>query len=85
MTLNDDDDQVQINQNARILQRENEFLRYNLYILGVSEARWLGSGTVQTPSGHTVFFYSGKGEGADRTVGVGFLNTRRANNCLISW
>ena len=40
MTLNDDDDQVQPNQNARMLQLENEFLRYNLDILGVSEARW---------------------------------------------
>ena len=56
MTLNDDDDQVQPNQNARMLQLENEFLRYNLDILGVSEARWLGSGTVKTPSGHTLSF-----------------------------
>ena len=44
MTLNDDDDQVQPYQNARML--ENELLRYHLDILGVSKARWLGSGTV---------------------------------------
>ena len=50
MTLNDDDDQVQPNQNARMLQLKNEFLRYNLDILGVSEARWFGSRTVKTPS-----------------------------------
>ena len=85
MTLNDDDGQVQPNQNARMLQLENEFLRYNLDILGVSEERWLGSGTVKTPSGHTVFLYSGKGEGADKAAAVGFLMRPRAHSCLISW
>ena len=85
MTLNDDDEKVQRNQNARILHLENELLRYNLDILGVNEARWLGSGTDKTPSGHTVFLYSGKDEGADKVADVGFLTTPRAQCCLISW
>ena len=68
-----------------MLQLENQFRRYNLDILGVSEAIWLGSGTVKTPSGHTVFLYSGKDEGADKAAGVGFLMTPRAHSCLISW
>ena len=59
MTLKDDDDQDHPNQNACIVQLEHEFLRYILDNLGVSEARWLGSVTVKTPSGHTVFLYSG--------------------------
>ena len=72
MTLNDDDDQVQPSQNARMLKLANEFLRYNLDVLGVNEARWLGSGTVKMPFGHSIFLYSGKYEGADKAAGVGF-------------
>ena len=83
--LNDDDDQVQPNQNVRMLQLENEFLRYNLDILGVSEARWLSSGTVKTPFSNTVFLYSGKDDAADKPASVGFLMTPRAHSCLISW
>ena len=84
MMLNDDDDQVQSNQYARILQLEQECLRYKLDVLVVSEARWIGSGTTKTPSGHTVFLYSGKDEGADKTAGVGFMMTPRAHSCLNS-
>ena len=80
-----DDDQVQPNQNTRILQLENEFLRHNLAILDVSETRWLGSVTVKTPSGHTEFLYFGKDEGADEAAGIAFLMTPRAHSCLISW
>ena len=65
--LNDHQDQP--NQNAGIFQLEHEFLRYKLDILAVSEARWPGSGTVKTPSGHTVFLYAGNDEGADKTAG----------------
>ena len=79
MTFKDDDDQDQPN------HLEHEFLRYKLDILGVSEARWLGSGTVKTPSGHTVFLYSGKDEGGDKTAGVGFTMTPKTHSCLISW
>ena len=85
MTFNDDDDQVQPNQKARILRLENKLLRYNLVILGVSEARWIGSETVKMPSGYTVFLYAGKDEGADKAAGIGFLMTPRAHCCLISW
>ena len=85
MMLNDDDDQVQSNQYARILQLEQECLRYKLDVLVVSEARWIGSGTTKTPSGHTVFLYSGKDESADKTAGVGFKMTTRAHSCLRSW
>ena len=85
MTPNDYDDQDQPNQNARILQVEHEFLRYKLDVLGVSEARWLGSGTVKKPSGHTVFLFSGKDDGTDKTAGVGFMMTPRAHSCLSSW
>ena len=57
MPLNDDDDQEQPYQNARI-QLEYQFLRYKLDILGVSEARWLGRAAVKTPSDHTVLLYN---------------------------
>ena len=68
MTFNHDDDQDQPNQNACMLQLEHEFLLYKLDILCVSEARWIGSGSVKTPSGHTVFLYSGKDEGTEKTT-----------------
>ena len=55
MTLNDDD-----SQNARILQLNYEFLRYNLEVLGISETKWFRRVSVKTPSCRTLFLYSGK-------------------------
>ena len=55
------DNREQTNDNATFLQLEQQFKRYKIDILGVSKARWLGSGIYTSPV-ENVFLYSGKKE-----------------------
>lgn len=79
------DNGMQCNQNSKYLQLEGEFLRYNLNILGVSEARWLGNGSYKSPTGRSTFLFSGKEEGANHEAGVGLMLTPTAYKSLLSW
>ena len=79
------DNREQTNDNATFLQLEQQFTRYKIDILGVSEARWLGSGIYTSPVDSNVFLYSGKEEGSARTAGVGIMLTKTAYSSLMSW
>ena len=60
----------------------NEMRCFNLSILGVSEARWLGSGRVRTSTGE-VNLYSVAEEIHHR--GVGIILNKEAQECLMEW
>ena len=47
-----------MHETSKTAQVTNEMQNYNLYILGISECRWLGSGKVIINSGQTIL-YSG--------------------------
>ena len=68
-------------QAGNLAQVTREFKRYGLHILGISEARWTGSGR-ETCEGNT-FIYSGQAEHHSR--GVGLIINREAENALIGW
>ena len=68
-------------QAGNLAQVTREFKRYGLHILGISEARWTGSGK-ETCEGNT-FIYSGQAEHHSR--GVGLIINREAENALIGW
>ena len=64
----------------------NEMRCFNLSILGVSEARWLGSGRVRTSTGEVtgeVNLYSVAEEIQQR--GVGIILNKEAQECLMEW
>ncbi|CAG4959526.1 unnamed protein product [Colias eurytheme] len=70
---------------SRLAQAENEMLRYNLQILGLSEVRRNGFGEMRTSQGLTLL-YSGKEDVDDsREYGVGFLLTEAAKRSLLDW
>ena len=74
----------QKNDNATFLQLEQQFTRYKIDILGVSEARWLWSGIYTSPVDSNVFLYSGKEESSARTAGVGIMLTKTTYSSLMS-
>ena len=63
---------------------EKEMERYGLSILGVSEARWNGTGKRKLPNGK-LMLYSGKDEGEVHQSGVALLLSRQARDSLIDW
>ena len=79
------DNREQTNDNATFLQLEQQFTRYKIDILGVSEARWLGSGVYTSPVDSNVFLYSSKEEDSARTAGVGIMLTKTAYCSLMYW
>lgn len=60
-----------------------EFHNYGLDILGVCEARWIGSGHRTLSSGHTIL-YSGRLDG-HHTAGVALIMSRKMERTLIEW
>ena len=56
---------------------EKEMERYGLSILGVSEARWNGTGKRKLPNGK-LMLYQEKDEGEVHQVGVALLLSRQA-------
>lgn len=61
-----------------------EFLRFDLLILGISETRWPDSGETTVANGLR-FLFSGKPAGQRREGGVGFLLSKSAQNALLEW
>ena len=63
---------------------EQEMERYGLSILGVSEARWNGTGKKRLGKGK-LMLYSGKDEGDVHQAGVALLLSKGARDSLIDW
>jgi hypothetical protein len=70
-------------QTGKLAQVIKEFESYNISLLGISEARWTGSGRRRLDSGHTIL-YSGRDDGQHRE-GVALLMTREVERALIEW
>ena len=68
---------------GKLAQVVNEMGRYQLDILGVSEARWTGANKIRYNSGTTVW-YSGRSD-SDHRVGVAILISPTASKALMEW
>lgn len=62
-----------------------EFKRYKLDILGVSEMRWNGTGMLVLGTGETILYSGQEEETANHTEGVGFMLSKKAAKALIAW
>lgn len=63
---------------------QTEMKKYNLDILGLSEARWTAFEELRLEDG-SCFIYSGREEGEPHSRGVGILLSRRAKSSLMTW
>ena len=72
-----------MNQIGKLQQVENEFLKYNLDILALSETRCKGIGKEILDQG-IIYIYSGRADGVGRE-GVGMMMTPRAEKALTEW
>ena len=70
-------------QTGKLAHVVREFHNYSLDILGVSEARWTGSGQRTLASGHTIL-YSGRLDG-HHTEGLALIMNRKMGKTLIEW
>ena len=69
-------------QTGKLAQVVREFDNYNLDILGISEARWTGTGKRQLALGHTIL-YSGRTK--NRYAGVAIIYQSKLEKTLIDW
>jgi hypothetical protein len=67
---------------SRTAQIAKEMKQYNISILGISEARWTGSGKMNCSSGETII-YSGKDQ--DHQSGVAVMMSKETSKILIVW
>ena len=67
---------------SRTAQIAKEMRQYNISILGISEARWTGSGKLTCNSGETII-YSGKDQ--DHQSGVAVMMSKETAKTLIEW
>lgn len=70
-------------QAGKLAQVAKESDAYNIDILGISEARWTGTGKRRLDSGHTLL-YSGRTDGQHRE-GVALLMSKEAAKALMEW
>ena len=70
-------------QTGKLAQVTAEMRRYGIHILGISEARWPGSGRMTTSTGETVL-YSGKDDNLHEE-GVAIILRKGTEKCLIDW
>ena len=62
-----------------------EMRNYQLTILGISEARWNGSGQTRLSTGELVLYSGQEEDGAPHTHGVAFMLSKTAQKSLIGW
>ena len=70
-------------QTSKLVQVVRELDNYNLDILGISEARWTGTGKRQLPSGHAKL-YSGRTDNR-HAEGVAIIYRSKLKKTLIEW
>lgn len=68
---------------GKLAQITSEMRRYNLNILGISEARWTDSGSIKTNTGETVL-YSGRDDNQHHE-GVAIILQAGIEKSLIEW
>ena len=68
---------------GRLAQVTSEMRRYNLHVMGISESRWTGTGSLKTITGETVF-YSGRDDEQHRE-GVAVILKKGVEKCLLEW
>ena len=66
-------------------QVASEMKKYNISILGVSEARWILSGKTKLSTGETILYSGHEDENAQHTEGVAIILSPQANQSLIEW
>ena len=72
-------------ESGKTAQVANEMQAYNLDILGISEARWIGSGHMQLESGVRLLYSGHEEEGAPHTEGVAIMLSKKAQRSFIGW
>lgn len=70
-------------QTGKLAQIVNEAENYGIDILGISEARWTGSGKRRLTSGHTLL-YSGRQDHLHQE-GVAIIMKKEATKSLLEW
>jgi len=70
-------------QTGKTTQLEREMLLYRIDILGISECRWTGNGSVTTSLGNTII-YSGRKDN-DHRQGVAIMMSKAAKKWMIEW
>ena len=68
---------------GKLAQITKEMRRYNLNILGISDARWTDSGSIKTNTGETVL-YSGRDDDRHHE-GVAIILQKGIEKSLIEW
>ena len=67
----------------RLAQVTSEMRRNDMHALGIIECRWIGTGTLRTNTGETVF-YSGRDDDQHRE-GVAVILRNGVEKCLLEW
>ena len=62
-----------------------EMRNNNLTILGISEARWTGSGQMRLATGEQLLYSGHEQDGAPHTHGVALMLSKAAQGALIGW
>ena len=70
-------------QTGKLAQIAKEFESYNINILGISEARWMGTGKKKLTTGQTLL-YSGRKDDQHQE-GVALLMKKEVEQALIEW
>lgn len=71
-----------LSETSRLLQVCNEMSSYSIDILGISEARWVGSGKQHLQSGHCFIF---SGNDTSKINGVGIVMSNKAKRTLLEY
>lgn len=59
--------------------------RFNLELLGISEARWTGSGQKRLATGEVLLFSGHEEQNAPHSQGVALMLAKSAQRALIGW
>ena len=72
-------------QAGKTAQVAKEMKAYGLDVLGISEARWTGSGHLTLDSGLRLLYSGHEGDDAPHTEGVALMLSKKAQSSLIGW
>ncbi|VDO50960.1 unnamed protein product [Schistosoma margrebowiei] len=69
----------------RAFQIAAEIRRYNLVVLGISEAHWTQVGQQRLTSGELLLYSGYEEENVPHTQGIALMLSKQAQNALIGW